>query len=42
MTDRSTLDARAAEEVRAAADRVVAAVGTVIDGKDEVIRSALP
>ena len=41
MTDRSTLDARTAEEVRAAADRVVAAVSTVIDGKDEVIRSAL-
>ncbi len=41
MTDRSTLDARTAEEVRAAADRVVAAVSTVIDGKDDVIRSAL-
>ena len=41
MTDRSTLDARAAEEVRAAGDRVVAAVATVIDGKDDVIRAAL-
>jgi MoxR-like ATPase len=41
MTDRTTLDPRAADEVRTAADRVVAAVGTVIDGKDPVIRSAL-
>ncbi|MFD1721072.1 AAA family ATPase [Amnibacterium endophyticum] len=41
MTDRSTLDARAAEEVRDAGERIVAAVATVIDGKEDVIRSAL-
>jgi MoxR-like ATPase len=41
MTDRTTLDPRAADEVRSTADRVVAAVATVIDGKDPVIRSAL-
>ena len=35
-----TLDSRGAADVRDAADRVIAAVGTVIDGKDEVIRSA--
>ena len=41
MTDGITLDSRGAEAVRAAADDVVAAVATVIDGKNEVIRSAL-
>ncbi len=41
MTDGITLDSRGAEAVRAAADNVVAAVATVIDGKNEVIRSAL-
>jgi MoxR-like ATPase len=41
MTDRTTLDPRVADEVRDAAERVVAAVATVIDGKDVVIRSAL-
>jgi MoxR-like ATPase len=41
MTDGITLDSRGAEAVRAAADEVVAAVATVIDGKNEVIRSAL-
>ncbi|GAA2751605.1 AAA family ATPase [Amnibacterium kyonggiense] len=40
MTDGITLDSRGAEAVRDAADRVIAAVGTVIDGKDDVIRSA--
>jgi MoxR-like ATPase len=40
MTDGITLDSRGAEDVRDAADRIIAAVGTVIDGKDEVIRSA--
>ena len=41
MTDGITLDSRGAEAVRAAADDVVTAVATVIDGKNEVIRSAL-
>lgn len=41
MTDRSTVGERSAEEVRTTAERVVAAVATVIDGKDDVIRSAL-
>jgi MoxR-like ATPase len=40
MTDGTTLDSRGAEAVRDAAEEVIAAVGTVIDGKDEVIRSA--
>jgi MoxR-like ATPase len=40
MTDGITLDSRGAEAVRDAAERVIAAVGTVIDGKDDVIRSA--
>ena len=40
MTDGLTLDSRGAEAVRATADEVVAAVATVIDGKNEVIRSA--
>lgn len=40
MTDEMTLDSRGAEAVRDAAERVIAAVGTVIDGKDDVIRSA--
>jgi MoxR-like ATPase len=41
MTDRTTIDPRAADEVRQVAERVIAAVATVIDGKDTVIRSAL-
>ncbi|MGN6444698.1 AAA family ATPase [Amnibacterium sp.] len=40
MTDGITLDSLDAEAVRDAAERVVTAVATVIDGKDEVIRSA--
>jgi MoxR-like ATPase len=40
MTDGITLDSRGAADVRDAADRIIAAVGTVIDGKDDVIRSA--
>jgi MoxR-like ATPase len=40
MTDPTTLDSRSAEAVRAAADEIIAAVATVIDGKNEVIRSA--
>ena len=40
MTDGITLDSRGAEAVRDAAEQVIAAVGTVIDGKDDVIRSA--
>ena len=40
MTDGITLDSRGAEAVRDAADQVIAAVATVIDGKNEVIRSA--
>ena len=40
MTDGIALGSRGAEDVRDAAERVIAAVGTVIDGKDEVIRSA--
>ena len=41
MTDRSTVDTRTAEETKATAERVVAAVATVIDGKDGAIRAAL-
>ncbi|RIX30412.1 AAA family ATPase [Amnibacterium setariae] len=41
MTDGITLDSRGAEAVRDATEQVVAAVSTVIDGKDQVIRSAL-
>jgi MoxR-like ATPase len=40
MTDGITLDSRGAEAVRAVSDEIIAAVGTVIDGKNEVIRSA--
>ena len=39
MTDRTTLDSAAT--MREGAERVVAAVGTVIDGKEGAIRSAL-
>lgn len=41
MTDRITLDSRGAADVRDAAERVATAVATVIDGKNDVIRSAL-
>ena len=41
MTDPTMVDARTAEEVRGAAERIVAAVATVIDGKDAAIRAAL-
>src|SRR3954466_5823242 len=41
MTDGIALDSRGAEAVRATADEIIAAVATVIDGKNEVIRSAL-
>lgn len=40
MTDGITLDSRGAEAVRDAADQIIAAVATVIDGKNDVIRSA--
>jgi MoxR-like ATPase len=40
MTDGITLGSRGAEAVRDAAEQVISAVATVIDGKNEVIRSA--
>ena len=41
MTDRSTVETEGVEQAREAAERIVAAVATVIDGKDEAIRAAL-
>ena len=36
MTDRTTIDPRGGKRVRAVTERILAAVETVIDGKDEV------
>jgi len=41
IIDRTALDAEIPADVRPAADRIVTAVSTVIDGKDDVIRAAL-